>query len=378
MPKRASSLRRRRRARRAVGARRKGQAAVEGRLGDALGRARRRLRDGGKDLIDSVVQSARSRASSAAAARGLQLRDVPRREGREDLQVQGQRPDDRGMAAYGSEESLAFYIYREPKKAKSLHIGVIPRAVDEYWQFRGNYPDQPLEQKLGNPVHHIHGGKVPEQRLPVTYGLLAQPRQPAGVHDEETAWKFVQRYAPGTSPETDPELDQLIGWRSITPAISSFPTSSGARRRIESAALRDLIPSLRSLGPTPTRKRSSISCSRSASALSARRACARRSTKPSSARARARWFQALYETLLGSSARDRAWAASSRSTDREHQMPSCASSFRAVSRNFLRSFRRVREPAFLSLNQELRFSISASVRFAYLSISKPSNAPLSS
>ena len=31
---------------------------------------------------------------------------------------------------YGSEESLAFYIYREPKRAKSLHIGVIPRAVD--------------------------------------------------------------------------------------------------------------------------------------------------------------------------------------------------------------------------------------------------------
>ena len=41
---------------------------------------------------------------------------------------------------YGSEPSLAFYIYREPKRAKSLHFGVIPRAVDEYWQFRGNYP----------------------------------------------------------------------------------------------------------------------------------------------------------------------------------------------------------------------------------------------
>ena len=41
---------------------------------------------------------------------------------------------------YGNEESLAFFAYREPRKAKSLHIGVIPRAVDEYYQFRGNYP----------------------------------------------------------------------------------------------------------------------------------------------------------------------------------------------------------------------------------------------
>jgi lysyl-tRNA synthetase class 1 len=62
---------------------------------------------------------------------------------------------------YGPEESLAFYIYREPQKAKSLHMGVIPRAVDDYWQFRGNYAGPGTRQKLGNPVHHIHDGKVP-------------------------------------------------------------------------------------------------------------------------------------------------------------------------------------------------------------------------
>src|SRR3546814_14568943 len=73
---------------------------------------------------------------------------------------------------YGSEESLAFYAYREPKSAKQLHIGVIPRAVDDYLQFRGNYPAQDLDRKLGNPVHHIHNGQVPEAALPVTYGLL--------------------------------------------------------------------------------------------------------------------------------------------------------------------------------------------------------------
>ncbi|MDU0220443.1 class I tRNA ligase family protein, partial [Escherichia coli] len=37
---------------------------------------------------------------------------------------------------YGSEESLGFYLFREPKSAKSLHVGIIPRAVDEYWQSR--------------------------------------------------------------------------------------------------------------------------------------------------------------------------------------------------------------------------------------------------
>ena len=80
---------------------------------------------------------------------------------------------------YGSEPSLSFYIYREPKRAKSLHIGVIPRAVDEYWQFRGNYPDQPIEQQLGNPVHHIHAGKVPDGDAAADLRPAAQSRQPA-------------------------------------------------------------------------------------------------------------------------------------------------------------------------------------------------------
>jgi lysyl-tRNA synthetase class 1 len=112
---------------------------------------------------------------------------------------------------YGSEESLAFFAYREPRKAKSLHIGVIPRAVDEYYTFRANYAAQAIEQKLGNPVHHIHGGNVPSESLPVTYGLLLNVASLPGVGNKETVWKFVQRYAPGTSAETHPELDRLIG-----------------------------------------------------------------------------------------------------------------------------------------------------------------------
>src|SRR3546814_3543557 len=70
--------------------------------------------------------------------------------------------------SYGSEESLAFYAYREPKAAKQLHIGVIPKAVDEYLQMRGNYPAQEPDKKLGNPVHHVHvarGQDVPQAAL---------------------------------------------------------------------------------------------------------------------------------------------------------------------------------------------------------------------
>jgi lysyl-tRNA synthetase class 1 len=167
-------------------------------------------------------------------------------------------------------------------------MGVIPRAVDEYWQFRGNYPGQPVEQKLGNPVHHIHGGDVPASTLPVTYGLLLNLVSLPGVADKDTAWKFVQRYAPGTSPETQPELDDLIGLAVNYARDFVVPT---LKRRspsdMEAEALRDLDSELAKLPPD-------------ADAEVIQHAVFEVGKRHPFESLRS-WFQALYETLLGSS-----------------------------------------------------------------------------
>src|SRR4029078_11377016 len=173
-------------------------------------------------------------------------------------------------------------------KAKSLHLGVIPRAVDEYWQFRGYYPDQPIEQKLGNPVHHIHGGKVPEGRLPLTDGLLLNLVSLPGVADKETAWRFVQRYAPGTSPTSDPELDELIG---LAVNYARDFVVPGLQRRspaaVEAEALRDLDSEL-----------AKLPADAAAEDIQTQVFEVGKRHPFESLRA---WFQALYETLLGSS-----------------------------------------------------------------------------
>ena len=244
----------------------------------------------GKDLIDSVVQSSKiARVLGGRPPEGFNYEMFLDDKGEKISKSKGNGLSLDEWLRYGSEPSLSFYIYREPKKAKSLHLGLIPRAVDEYWQFRGNYRDQPIEQKLGNPVHHIHNGNVPEPRaLPLTYGLLLNLVSLPGVADKETAWRFVQRYAPGTSAESNPELDELIGLAVNYARDFVVPTLN--RRKptpTEVAALGDLDSELANL--------------------------------PSDAKAEAiqnivfevgkrhpfeslrHWFQALYETLLGSS-----------------------------------------------------------------------------
>ena len=148
----------------------------------------------GKDLIDSVVQSGKiARILGHRPPEGFNYEMFLDEKGEKISKSKGNGLSLEEWLRYGSEPSLAFYIYREPRKAKSLHIGLIPRAVDEYWQFRGNYPTQAIEQKLGNPVHHIHAGRVPTETLPVSYGLLLNLVSLPGVHQKETAWRFVQR-----------------------------------------------------------------------------------------------------------------------------------------------------------------------------------------
>jgi lysyl-tRNA synthetase, class I len=243
----------------------------------------------GKDLIDSVTQSGKiARILGARPPEGFNYEMFLDEAGEKISKSKGNGLSLEEWLRYGSEPSLAFYIYREPRRAKSLHLGVIPRAVDEYWQFRGNYPGQPLDQQLGNPVHHIHAGKVPDRVLPLTYGLLLNLVSLPGVGDKETAWKFVQRYAPGASPETDPELDELIGLAVNYARDFVAPTlKRRAPNEMEAQALRDLDAEL-----------AKLPADASAEDIQTQVFEAGKRHPFESLRG---WFQALYETLLGSS-----------------------------------------------------------------------------
>lgn len=167
----------------------------------------------GKDLTDSGVQSGKiAKELGGRKPEGLIYELFLDAKGEKISKSKGNGLSLEEWLTYGSRESLAFYAYREPKSAKQLHIGVIPRAVDEYEQFRGNYFDQPIEKKMGNPVHHIHNGAVPQEALPVSYGLLLNLVGVMGADaTEERVWSYLSQYVPGASAEKYPRLAGLVG-----------------------------------------------------------------------------------------------------------------------------------------------------------------------
>ncbi len=170
----------------------------------------------GKDLTDSVRESGKiARALGGRPPEGMIYELFLDENGEKISKSKGNGLTIDQWLTYGSEESLGFYLFRDPKSAKSLHVGIIPRAVDEYWQFREKLPSQPVEQQLGNPVWHLlrangyHGGDG--DTLPVTYGLLLNLVGVLGAGaTRDQVWSYLGNYVENADPAAHPQLDKLV------------------------------------------------------------------------------------------------------------------------------------------------------------------------
>jgi lysyl-tRNA synthetase class 1 len=248
----------------------------------------------GKDHIDGIVQSGRiARILGGRPPDGFNYELFLDENGEKISKTKGNGVTIDEWLTYAPRESLAFYIYREPKKAKQLSFGVIPKAVDEYYQFLAAYPGQEWDKRLGNPVHHVHAGDVPEERLAVSFALLLNIASLPGVGDRETIWSFLSRYRPELSPKNSPALDRLVGH--AVEYGSRFVAPSLRRRRPtaeEAAALRELDEVL-------ARHEGADWGDEDAAALLQNHVYEIGKAHYGKERLRD-WFKALYETLLGS------------------------------------------------------------------------------
>ncbi len=142
---------------------------------------------------------------------------------------------------YAATESLSYFMYLKPKTAKRMHFDVIPKAVDEYHQQLRAFPDQEIDQKLANPVYHIHRGQPPASDMVVPFAMLLNLASVAGATDKVGLWGFIQRYAPDASPETHPHLDEAAEF-----AVRYFRDFVAPKREfraptdVERAAIEDL------------------------------------------------------------------------------------------------------------------------------------------
>jgi lysyl-tRNA synthetase class 1 len=165
----------------------------------------------GKDLIDSVKLSGKiCRALGAMPPEGFNYELFLDEHGQKISKSKGNGLTIDEWLRYAGPESLSLFMYREPKAAKRLHFDVIPRDVDEYQQLLEGYRRQDPQQRLSNPVWHIHSGHPPAQDMPITFSMLLTLVSSSNAENAETLWGFIGRYRPGVTPQTHPRLDALV------------------------------------------------------------------------------------------------------------------------------------------------------------------------
>jgi lysyl-tRNA synthetase class 1 len=103
-------------------------------------------------------------------------------------------------------------MFQKPRVAKRLSFDVIPRAVDEYYQFVAAYQGQDAGARLENPAFHVHYGHPPKASTPISFALLLNIAAASNAHDTGVLWGFISRYVKGATPATHPELDRLAGY----------------------------------------------------------------------------------------------------------------------------------------------------------------------
>jgi len=208
----------------------------------------------GKDLIDSVKLSGEiARALDATPPEGFNYELFLDEKGSKISKSKGNGLTIEEWLRYASPESLSLFMYREPKAAKRLYFDVIPRNVDEYFQFLDGYGRQDGKQRLSNPVWHIHSGDPPRADMPITFQLLLTLVSSSNAENAETLWGFIGRYRPGVTPQTHLKLDAMVSYainyyRDFVAPTKKFrePTE------LERAALSDLRDALSNLPPSAT------------------------------------------------------------------------------------------------------------------------------
>jgi lysyl-tRNA synthetase class 1 len=167
----------------------------------------------GKDLIDSVKLSTRICAAlGGEPPEGFNYELFLDEKGQKISKSKGNGLTIDEWLTYAAPESLSLYMFNRPRAAKRLYFDVIPKAVDEYFDFLERFPTQTPEQQLGNPVWHIHAGRPPQIDMPVTFTMLLNLASASNTHDKAVLWGFIRRHLAGITPETHPKLDELIGY----------------------------------------------------------------------------------------------------------------------------------------------------------------------
>ena len=168
----------------------------------------------GKDLVDSVRQSSRIvRLMGKQPPVGFSYEFFLDEEGRGLASSAGRM----GVTVdewkkYAPIESLLFFLFQNPQRAKRLHWDIVPRCVDDYLAALRAYPEIPEEERPESELWHIHGkGEgVPRYGSRVDSTAVNNLISALGIDSTGLLKEYLGRYD-STVAGNEAMVEELIG-----------------------------------------------------------------------------------------------------------------------------------------------------------------------
>jgi lysyl-tRNA synthetase class 1 len=243
----------------------------------------------GKDLIDSVKLGTRvCKTLGGTPPEGFTYELFLDEHGEKISKSRGNGLSVEEWLRYAPPESLALFMYQQPRRAKRLFFDVIPKNVDDYLTYLEKFSAETPEARLENPVWHIHNGRPPAEAVPIGFAMLLNLASVCNTEDKSILWGFIARYVPGASPAAMKLLDRLVDsalayYRDFVKPAKAYRAPDDRERK----ALEDLAAALDRLPAAATGE---------AIQDEVYEVGKRHGFEPLRD-----WFKALYEVLLGQS-----------------------------------------------------------------------------
>ena len=113
---------------------------------------------------------------------------------------------------YAPPESLSFYMYQNPKRAKKLYSDVVPKAVDEYLSSIEKYSSQKSNEQILNPVWHVHNGSTPKRKNCYAFFNVVKYCWIKQCKNKDILWKFIKKFHKDIDPKNYKILDELTSY----------------------------------------------------------------------------------------------------------------------------------------------------------------------
>tara|TARA_Y100000591_G_scaffold303947_1_gene300207 strand:- start:1293 stop:2855 length:1563 start_codon:yes stop_codon:yes gene_type:complete len=164
----------------------------------------------GKDLTESAILSSKiCKALGKVPPNGFAYELFLDEKGEKISKSKGNGISIEQWLRYASPESLALYMYPNPKRAKKLYSEVVPKTVDDYLSYIEKFSSQNLKDQLLNPVWHVHNGNPPNEKIIMPFSMLLNLVGSSNANSKQILWKFINRFHKEIKPVDYKILDGL-------------------------------------------------------------------------------------------------------------------------------------------------------------------------